>query len=122
MGFTKAGGWGGAQPPRFANTRIRATFPNSEHGDDMMLVFYCTHGLVAVIFIMILILTIISTSNSNGNKNNSIGNRTRNNISNVAPFLMMGPPPPEQLPFLFNTAASPKFAAQLKSYETLESI
>ena len=41
---------------------------------------------------------------------------------NVAPCLMMGGPPPEQLPFLFNTAASPKFAAQLKSYETLESI
>ena len=40
MGFTKAGGFGGAQPPPFANTRIRATFPNSEHGDDMMLVLY----------------------------------------------------------------------------------
>ena len=35
---------------------------------------------------------------------------------------MMGAHPPEQLPFLFNTAASPKFAAQLKSYETLESM
>ena len=42
---------------------------------------------------------------------------------NVAPFLMMGGlPPPEQLPFLINAAASPKFAAQLKSYGTLESI
>ena len=42
---------------------------------------------------------------------------------NVAPLLMMGgPPPPEQLPFLINAAASPKFAAQLKSYGTLESI
>ena len=40
MGFTKAGGLrGGAAPPPFANTRIRATFPNSKHGDDMMLVF-----------------------------------------------------------------------------------
>ena len=65
-GLYKSGGLGGAQPPPFANTSIRATFPNSEHGDDMMLVFYCTHGLVTVIFIMILILTIISTSNSNG--------------------------------------------------------
>ena len=36
--------------------------------------------------------------------------------------MMGGPPPPEQLPFLINTAASPKFAEQLKSYETLESI
>ena len=42
MGFTKAGGLGGAQSPPFANTRIRATFPNSKHGDDMMLVFCCT--------------------------------------------------------------------------------
>ena len=42
---------------------------------------------------------------------------------NVAPLLMMGgPPPPEQLPFLINAAASPKFAAQLKSYGPLESI
>ena len=81
MGFTKAGGLGGAQRPPFANTRIRATFPNGEHGDDMMLVFYCTHGLVTVIFIMILILTIISTSNSNGNTNNNTSNRTRNNTS-----------------------------------------
>ena len=108
MGFTKAGGGlGGAQPAPFANTRIRATFPNSKHGDDMMfvffyskhgwalqkrgvgggatppickhkdpgnldmmLVFYCTRGLVAIMFIMILILTIRSTSNSNGNNNN----------------------------------------------------
>ena len=81
-GLYKSGGVGGGQPPPFANTRIRATFPNSEHGDDMMLVFYCTHGLVTVIFIMILILTIISTSNSNGNNNNSTSNRTRNNTSN----------------------------------------
>ena len=42
MGFTKAGGLGGAQLPPFASTRIRATFPNSKHGDDMMLVLYCT--------------------------------------------------------------------------------
>ena len=35
---------------------------------------------------------------------------------------MMRGPPPEQLPFLINAAASPKFAAQLKSYGTLESI
>ena len=28
------------------------------------------------------------------------------------------PPRPEQLPFLFNTAAPPKFAAQLKSINT----
>ena len=49
-------GGGGAAPP-FANTRIRPTFPNSEHGDDTMLVFYCTHGLVTEIFIVILILT-----------------------------------------------------------------
>ena len=41
-GLYKSGGVGGAQPPPFANTRIRATFPNSKHGDDMMLVFYCT--------------------------------------------------------------------------------
>ena len=31
---------------------------------------------------------------------------------------MIGPPPSEQLPFLFNTAASPKFAAPLKSIST----
>ena len=43
-------------------------------------------------------------------------------LANVAPLLMMGSPPPEQLPFLFNTAASPKFAAQLKSYGSLETI
>ena len=42
MGFTKAGGLGGGSPPPFANTRIRAAFPNSKHGDDMMVVFYCT--------------------------------------------------------------------------------
>ena len=41
--YKSGGGWGGAQPPAFANTRIRAAFPNSKHGDDMMLVFYCTH-------------------------------------------------------------------------------
>ena len=43
-GLYKSGGvgGGGAQPPPLANTRIRATFPNSKHGDDMMLVFYCT--------------------------------------------------------------------------------
>ena len=43
-------------------------------------------------------------------------------IHNVGPCLMMGGPPPEQLPFLFNTAAPPKFAAQLQSYRPLESI
>ena len=38
---------------------------------------------------------------------------------NVGPCLMIGGPPPgEQLPFLFNTAASPKFDAQLKSINT----
>ena len=60
MGFTKARGVGGGAAP-----------PICKHKDpgnlDMMLVFYCTRGLVTVIFIMILILTIISTSNSNGN-------------------------------------------------------
>ena len=40
----------------------------------------------------------------------------------VAPCLMIGGPPPEQLVFLINTAATPKFAAQLKSYGPLESI
>ena len=55
-----------------------------------------------------------------------LGGKTVGNVNNVAPLLMMGgpppPSPPEQLPFLINAAASPKFAAQLKSYGTLESI
>ena len=34
---------------------------------------------------------------------------------NVSPSLILGGPPPEQLPFLFNISAPPKFAAQLKS-------
>ena len=44
----------------------------------------------------------------------SIGIMEKKMETNVGPCLMIGgPPPPEQLVFLFNPAAPPKFAAQL---------
>ena len=41
------------------------------------------------------------------------------NTFNVASCLVIGGPSPEQLVFLFNGAACPKFATQLKSISTL---